>query len=384
MPKKPYHKEFRFKVRNGIYYVLYKTRPDQLRSTGQRTESDAIAWAYANMNTKPSPQITLRTFAQDFFIPGKCPWSTRMLKKGRTFNAYYFDGHRSRLNRYILPEFGPFVLSAISTKMIDEWLMSLKSVRNGQPLAAQSKAKIIVALRRIFAEAEYQGIIDSNPAEKVEPFVDKSQGRQPFTVDELRTLFPENIDELLGIWQSLSWATFFYIMATCGLRPSEAAALMWGDWNRSLHGAVIQRSVENKTGKMKGLKTDKHGVTMKAAMFTDRAENLLLMLEAQSERTNRDDLIFHRGDGQPHITETILKHFKASCDRAEINRGSRTTYSLRHSFNTHMAKLTTLNQVQDAMGHITLSSSKQYYHPTPEALLEKAASIRDLVAEVYG
>lgn len=112
--------------------------------------------------------------------------------------------------------------------------------------------------------------------------------------------------------------------------------------------------VENKTGKLKGLKPDKRGVTMKEAMFTDRAENLLLMLEAQSERSDPDQLISHRGDGRPHMTESVLKYFKASCDRAEIDRGSRTIYSLRHSFNTHVAKLATLNRIQEAMGHVTL------------------------------
>jgi hypothetical protein len=58
LPRKPYHKDFRFKKRNGIYYVIYRTRPDQVRITGQRTESDAIAWAYANKDEQPRPQIT--------------------------------------------------------------------------------------------------------------------------------------------------------------------------------------------------------------------------------------------------------------------------------------------------------------------------------------
>lgn len=119
MPRKPYHKDFRFKNRNGIYYVIYRTRPDQPRSTGQRTEEDAIAWAYANMDEKPSPKITFKNFAQDFFIPGKCPWSTQMIQKGRTLNAYYFEGHRSRLKRYVLHEFGPLLLSPITTRQID-------------------------------------------------------------------------------------------------------------------------------------------------------------------------------------------------------------------------------------------------------------------------
>lgn len=80
MPTKPYHKDFRFKRRNGIYYVIYRIRPDRIRSTGQRTEEEAIAWAYAHLNEDPKPTITLKEFAGDFFVPGTCTWSTRMLK----------------------------------------------------------------------------------------------------------------------------------------------------------------------------------------------------------------------------------------------------------------------------------------------------------------
>ena len=383
MPRKPYHDDFRFKNRNGIYYVIYRTRPDRPVSTGQRTEEEAIAWAYAHRDERPSPKITLKDFARDFFIPGKCSWSTRMLEKGRTYHAEYFPAHRGRLLQYILPKFGPLVLSAITAKTIDEWLMHLEGVRVGEQLSAASRMKILIAFRKIMDEAKYQGIISSNPAEEVEPFTDSRPGREPFTIDELRRLFPDDIADLMIIWQGLSWATFFYILATCGLRPGEAKALKWGDWDKSRHGAVISQAVENKTGRLKGLKTERAGVSMKAAMFTEKAENLLLMLEAKTENTDPDQLIFIRENGRPHITETVLKHFKASCDRAGIDRRGRTTYSLRHSFNTHLAKLASLSQVQDAMGHVTLSSSKRYFHPTPEALLEKAQGIRDLVQQVY-
>ena len=382
MPKRPFHDDFRFKRRNGIFYVIFRFEPGRPRSTGQTTESDAIAWAYAHMNEPVRPNVTFADFTKCFFVPGECSWATRMLKKGRTFNAEYFTGHRNRLTAYMLPKFGPLLVSAITTKTIDEWLMDLKAIRTKEDLAAESKHKILVTLKKILEEAKYQGVIASNPAKDVSPFYDKSAGRDPFSISELHTLFPEDIDRLLHIWQTLPWATYFYVMASCGLRPGEAAALQWVDWIRSLHGVIVRWSVENKTGELKGLKTEKKGVQMKPAMLTARAETLLIMHESAQERTQLDDMVF-QVNGAALKLETCRKHFRASCKRAGVELNGRTPYSLRHTFNTLVSKSATLSQLQTAMGHITMSSSQRYLHPEPEDLLEQAAPVRNIVERVF-
>lgn len=383
MPRKAYHEHFRFKKRNGIYYVLYRTEPGRPRSTGQITEEEAVAWAFAHLGEKPHRPLTLREFAKGFFLPETCNWSRRMLKKGRTYSVYYFQGHRSRLNCFILPKFGPLTLTAITTKSIDEWLMNLVSVKTKQPLAPASKGKVLATLRIILGEAKYQGFVDTNAAAEVEPFRGPSFVREPFTIEELHKFFPDNIDEMVRIWGTPMWCAFFYIMATCGLRPGEVAAIRWGDWKRQYHGAVISGSIENRTGNRKGLKTEKKGVEVKPAVFTDRAEQLLLLLESQTESTNENNLIF-TVKGRPLLTETILKHLRSSANRCDVDLDGRTSYCFRHTFNTHLAKSISLNQLQTAMGHVTMSSSKRYLHPKPEDLLEQAAPVRGIVESVFG
>ena len=383
MARKSYHEYFRFKKRNGIYYVLYRTEPGRPRSTGQIKEDDAVAWAFTHMGEKPIRSLTMREFARDFFIPESCPWAQRMLKKGRTFNVYYFDGHRSRLKCYIMPKFGPISLNAITAKSIDEWLMDLISARSKRPLAPETKGKVLVTLRIILGEAKYQGIVDTNAAAEVEQFHGESLVREPFKLEELRVFFPDNINEMVRIWQTPMWSAFFYIMATCGLRPGEAAAIRWGDWKRQFHGAVISGSIENRTGIRKGLKTEKRGVEMKPAIFTDQAEQLLLLLESQTENTSENDLMF-TVNGHPLITETILKHLRSSAKRCNVELNGRTSYCFRHTFNTHLAKSISLNQLQTAMGHVTLSSSKRYLHPQPEDLLIQAAPVKEIVEGVFG
>jgi len=306
-----------------------------------------------------------------------------MLKKGRTYHARYFHDHRTRLTKYILPEFGPLLVSAITTKMIDEWLMDLRGYRAGEPLAVETKHKILVAFRKILGEAKYQGIVAANQAAEVDLFADNRPGREPFTIEELHWLFPEDMDALVGIWQTIMWATYFYIMASCGLRPSEVSALFWGDWNRAFHGAVIHKSVECRKGKIKELKTAKQGLAMKPAVFTPWAEQLLLMLESQTDDTSPHALIFQLGRGLPLNMDNANKHFKASCRRVGIEIRGRTQYCLRHSFNTHLLKLASVKKVQNLMGHLSLQSSARYDHPTGEDLLEQALSMRDIISEVY-
>lgn len=383
MPAKPYHKDFRFKSRNGVYYVIYRFRPERPLSTGQRTEEDAVVWAYAHMDDKPGGNIMLKEFAKDFFLPGKCTWSTRMLAKGRTYHGKYFPEQRRRLENYILPRFGPLLVSAIGVKEIDEWLMSLRNYKTGEPLASQTRRKILIAFRQILGEAKYQKVINDNPAAEVDLYIAGGAEREPFSVAELHLLFPEDIDALLPIWKSLSWAVYFYIMASCGLRPGEASALRWGDWNRALHGAIIARSVEGKTSRIKGLKTAKKGLSKKPATFTSRAEQLLLMLESQTENSDPDSLIFQRHNGGPILYDSGNRHFKASCRRAGVYPRGRSQYCLRHTYNTHLLNLASVKQVQMMMGHLSLQSSIQYDHPTEENLLEQAGAMREMVENVF-
>lgn len=146
---------------------------------------------------------------------------------------------------------------------------------------------------------------------------------------------------------------------------------------------IVNKSVENKSGRIKGLQTEKRGMDMKPAILSERAEMLLLMLEAQTGDTNPEQLIFGRKNGGTMILESSNKHSKASSIRAGIEPRGRTQYCQRHTFNSHVAKKASLNQLQTAMGHVTMSSSKRYLHPTAEDLLEEAQGIRGIVHQVF-
>ena len=88
-------------------------------------------------------------------------------------------------------------------------------------------------------------------------------------------------------------------------------------------------------------------------------------------------MIFPSINGNTLKAEVSNKHFKASCDRAGIDRGGRTQYSLRHTFDTELLKVLDRGTVQNLMGHT--SYRKEYDHRTGEDLL---LQLQDVVAVV--
>ncbi|MCD6397885.1 MAG: hypothetical protein J7L71_10130 [Spirochaetaceae bacterium] len=86
--------------------------------------------------------------------------------KNKRYASDFLTVNQGRLDNYILPYFGSYLLPAIKPRMIDDWLITL--IGKFKPLSHSSKNKILVTLRHILQEAKDQELIDSNPAAEVE------------------------------------------------------------------------------------------------------------------------------------------------------------------------------------------------------------------------
>jgi len=78
-------------------------------------------------------------------------------------------------------------------------------------------------------------------------------------------------------------------------------------WIQDLHGAVISRSIEHGTYRIKDLKTSRVGVTVKPMIFSEQLEWALPTLELR--RALRDDLLFRTETVRPIGPETANEHF---------------------------------------------------------------------------
>jgi integrase len=369
--KKPY----RFWKRpSGVYYVMYAIRPGKWISTGQKKLKDAEYWAEQHRTDKKETSQIFQDFADGFFIPGRHKWIKIKNAKNKTFGSDFLQVNQGRLDNYILPHFGPYILPAIKPRAIDDWLIDLEGII--RPLSGATKNKILITFRHVLQEAKNQELIESNPAAEVEMITENKKKRTVFTSDEIKALFPESDDEIQTIWLTKSWELYFGIETCCGLRPGEVSALTWEDFYPDLHGLVINKSVDSRTGLIKGIKTEKTGMDVKAAIITDYLVQELKIIQNFIEPKDTD-LIFPSINGNTIKAEVSNKHFKASCDRAGINRNGRTQYSLRHTFDTELLKKLSRETVQDLMGHTNYR--KDYDHRTGEDLLIQYQNIIPII-----
>lgn len=106
---------------------------------------------------KDKNRITFGEFAKDFYTEAD-PHNFRKSKeaKNRKFEDTFYSDHQGRLDNYLMPKFGGYLLLSLNQKMIEEWFVSLKG-RNGKDLSASTRNKILYCLRYILQTAVLEG-----------------------------------------------------------------------------------------------------------------------------------------------------------------------------------------------------------------------------------
>ena len=138
------------------------------------------------------------------------------------------------------------------------------------------------------------------------------------------------------------------IMGSCGLRPQEVGSLNLGKWSRTMHGLAITHKIDPDSKKrVKGTKTG----YSKAVALRGELRSSYYSMKPLRKKTDPDDLIFNPKETDGGIqSDTSNKHFKAACKRAGVDRGDRTQYNLRHSFNTYAPQILDRKEVQSPHG----------------------------------
>lgn len=382
MKKKPY-RFWKRKDRGGVYYVQFSHIPGKWIATGEIDRDDAVLAAERILkegSTSGNTIPTLKDFAKDFFS-GSDPhgWRRREEAMGRSRTEHFFKASAGRLKNYIIPEFGNYLLAAISPRMIQNWILSIES-NDGKPLSDNTRNKILQTFKYVMQEAKLQEIITSNPLDDAGKILERNQSREILTKEEIKRLFPEDEKELLRVWLSWEWASFFMIELTCGLRPGEVAALQWQDYRPGM-GFVIHRSYDYDTrGTKDRIKTDKKGMKGKPAVLIDIAEKYLLKHKGDRQPPGFE-LIFKNTSGGVIIPETSNKHFKGALKRAGIERRGRTQYSLRHTYDTFTLGELDFDTVNRLMGHT--SYRPEYDHREADRMLPKLDHVKEVVEGMF-
>lgn len=139
-------------------------------------------------------------------------------RKSTGISAGTIESYRYALDHYAKPFFGSRKLDAIGPKLVDEFIASLAK----QGLAPNTIRRYLAPVKALFATAVRHELIASNPTAEVRVTVPDTRPVKPkrLTVEQTRALLAEIPAE---------HADLVYLLATTGLRISEALNVRWDD-----------------------------------------------------------------------------------------------------------------------------------------------------------
>jgi integrase/recombinase XerD len=241
--------------------------------------------------------------------------------------------------------------SAVTAEQMMAFMLYLRERR----YATATVARRTAAVKSFFGYLRSQGVIDGDPTEQLDsPRVDRVPPRavSPHQIDELlelplRTSSPEGMRDKAML--ELLYAT--------GLRVSELVALDVGDV------ALEQSSVRcaGKNGRERVLPVSPTAITA-LEEYLDAARS---QLTRNSDEPTDALFLNHRGK---RLTRQgfwlILKGYAE-----EVGLHDLTPHMLRHSFAAHLiGNGAELREVQERLGHASLSTTQIYTHLSDEAL----------------
>ena len=375
-------KPYKFRQSKGrAISVEFRAIPGKRISTGCYDMPSAVLWAedyLRNNGIAGDGPPTMSELLGGFFMKDG-PDSIRARNEafGRNFDDAYYTQRQGILDNYILPYFGKYLVTSVSIISIEQFMMGLKSYRNGSKLANESKNRILSTLRIVMDEVKRKGYRVDNPADEVAMMTKEGEERKPLPPYMLNILFPASPDERIRIWGGEMWAVYFSIFYDTGFRPGEIAALRVCDVYRTRNGLAISTrcSVDTRKRHVKErVKTTKKGYSERVGLlYWDTAELLVRYIEKQD--LHGDDLLFRGKNGNVLLAETSNKHFKSVMEKMGFWEEGMVQYCLRHSYETDRRGDIPDDVLAVSMGHTRLLDS--YDHQKSIDLIRRLEKARD-------
>lgn len=131
----------------------------------------------------------------------------------RKYEASTLRGYKSAIYHHLIPSFGKTPICKLTTNNVKDWISSLT-------ISGKRINNVLIPLRIVFSDAYMDGLIDSNPLDRIKNVPHRYPEPMPCTKDEMRLIL-ENCDpQSRNLFQFAFWS---------GLRTSELIALDWSD-----------------------------------------------------------------------------------------------------------------------------------------------------------
>lgn len=246
------------------------------------------------------------------------------------------------LRHHLLPAFGERRLDEIGPEAVDAFARRLVG-----DLAPKTVNNILAVLRTALHTAEEWGLLRRAPRIR--------QLRVP--EQAIRFLNFGEITRLVDATPNPFWRVFTLTLASTGLRFGEAAALHWED---VLLDDEFPRIVVRQAAARGVISQTKTGRIRVIPLSSAVVESL-----AQFPRT--EALVFPKRSGGVMKSSSHLDVLHRACDRAGVKRIG--WHGLRHSYATLLCERgVPLRDVQELLGHTTITMTSRYAHSRPENL----------------
>lgn len=276
-------------------------------------------------------------------------WVERYQGRGRRgFRDSTRDDYRRLLELYALRYFGPRLrLAELTPRHVAQfiaWMCDPKQ-QNGRALADSTVRNALNPVRACLATAVQEGLLRQNPT------IGASLPHRPRVDDEeeaeVRALSTEQLDVLLRVMHP-EYHTLFALLASTGLRVSEAFALQWRhlrlDGSRPV--VKVRRAlVRGRFGPPKS-RYGRRDVPLSEGLVHD-----LRARRARSEWHRDDDLVFTSQRGTPLLMENVRRrHLRPAAEEAGVPWAG--FHSFRHTAASRLfAAGRNAVQVQRWLGH---------------------------------
>lgn len=305
-------------------------------------------------------------------------WLT--LYASNTCKATTITGYRDLLNRYAFGYIGSVRLLDLRAEHIAQLLAQLKL----SELSVSTRKQIRAIIRRILQSAFEQRIIPVNVAEFV-PVPRKDNPDEPTAVRE-----PLTKQESLTLLDLLSGSELHDIVALAiftGMRRGEITGLKWSDIDSNEQTLTVRRTLkEARVAKPDGTyktkiitdtpktrnsrRTLPIGPTISRTLNSARTRQIKQRLGAGSAWLETD-FVFTTPIGTPINPNGVSKKLRSTLKR--LNLRHIRFHDLRHTCATLMLEAEApLEEVSQALGHATITITKDIYAPYVQPLATRA------------
>ena len=378
-------------TRNGKQYTFWEGRVTVGTDPGSGKQIRKSYTGKTQREVREKMQaVAVSVNEGQFFEPSKMTvkeWFETWIKDYSADKKYFtVDQYNSFGKNHILPELGALKLSALSPVYIQKFynkLGSEVSSKTGKPLSAKSIRNIHGILSKCLNVAVDQGLIKSNPCDRVTvPKVVKAQ-IEPLTEEEQKAF--------LKAIQSHRYNVLFTTMLFTGMRISEAIGLTWDCVDFQKGTMKVYRQLQKRLKKdggytfapLKNSKTrivqlspyilsllQKHKIDQQAARLA--AGELWQGFDNLEEQETA--FVFCDDVGQHLKQDTVRSDFKELCPDSRV-------HDLRHTFAVNSLQAgDDFKTVSESLGHATAAFTLDVYgHVSDEMRKQHAARQQEYI-----